>query len=45
MKPKLKAPGTERLKLKCDILLLASAFKFKVRHYNKEGWCSLSPAQ
>jgi hypothetical protein len=33
MKPKLKAPGTERLKLKCDILLSTSAFKFLLRRY------------
>ena len=34
MKPKLKPPGTERLKLKCDILLSTSAFKFNLRRYN-----------
>ena len=33
MKPKLKPPGTERLKLKCDILLSTSAFKFNSRRY------------
>jgi hypothetical protein len=33
MKPKLKPPGTERLKLKCDILLLSSAFKINLRRY------------
>ena len=27
MKPKLKPPGTTRLKLKCDVLLSTSAFK------------------
>jgi hypothetical protein len=27
MKPKLKQPGTKRLKLKCDTLLSTSAFK------------------
>jgi hypothetical protein len=26
--PELKAPGTKRLKLKCDILLSTSAFNF-----------------
>jgi len=35
MKPKLKAPGTKRLKLKCDILLSTSAFKFNLRRYPK----------
>jgi len=33
MKTKLKLPGTKRLKLKCDILLSTSAFKFKLRRY------------
>ena len=33
MKPKLKTPGTEPLKLKCDILLSTSAFKFNLRRY------------
>jgi hypothetical protein len=33
MKPKLKAPGTKSLKLKCDILLLTSAFNFNLRRY------------
>jgi len=36
MKPKLKPPGTKRLKLKCVILLSTSAFKFKLRRYIKE---------
>jgi hypothetical protein len=31
----LKAPGTIRLKLKCDILLSTSAFKINLRHYSK----------
>jgi len=30
----LKAPGTKRLKLKCDILLSTCAFKFNLRRYN-----------
>ena len=34
MKSKLKAPGTTRLKLKCDILLSTSAFKIKLRRYS-----------
>jgi len=32
-KPKLTPPGTMRLKLKCDILLSTSTFKFKLRRY------------
>jgi len=35
MKPTLKSPGTERLKLKCDMLLSTSAFKFNLRRYIK----------
>jgi len=34
MKPKLKAPGTKRLYLKCNIMLSTSAFKFNLRRYN-----------
>ena len=33
MKPKLKLPGIERMKLKCDILLSTAAFKFNLRRY------------
>jgi hypothetical protein len=33
VKPNLKPPGTQRLKLKCDILLSTSAFGFTMRHY------------
>jgi 4-hydroxy-3-methylbut-2-enyl diphosphate reductase IspH len=33
VKPKLKPPGTKRLKLNCDILLSTSAFKFNLRRY------------
>jgi hypothetical protein len=33
MKPKLKSPGTMRLKLTCEILLSTSAFKFNLRRY------------
>jgi hypothetical protein len=44
MKPKLKPPGTERLKLKCVILLSTSAFKFDLRRYSSGAatatWCS-----
>ena len=32
MKPKLKPPGTKRLKLDCDMLLSTAAFKFNLRH-------------
>jgi hypothetical protein len=35
MKPKLKPPGTKRLKLRCDILLLTSAFNFNLRRYTE----------
>ena len=37
IKPKLKPPGTKRLKLKCDILLPTSAFKSDLRRYNGGG--------
>jgi len=33
MKPTLKAPGTERLKLKYDIMLSSFAFNFNLRRY------------
>jgi len=33
MKPKLKPPGTNCLKLNCDVLLSTSAFKFNLRRY------------
>ena len=32
--PKLKLPGTKRLKLNCDVLLSTVAFTFKLRRYN-----------
>jgi len=32
--PTLKAPGTKRLKLMCDVQLSTSAFKFNLRRYN-----------
>ena len=32
----LKAPGTKRLKLKCDVLLSTSAVKLNLRRYIKE---------
>ena len=34
MKPKLKAPGTERLKLKYEELLSSFAFNFNMRCYS-----------
>jgi hypothetical protein len=34
MKSKLKAPGTERSKLKCDNLLSRSGFTFNLRRYS-----------
>jgi hypothetical protein len=40
MKCKLKAPGTERLKLKHDNLLSKFAFKFNLRRYMMV-WCDL----
>jgi hypothetical protein len=33
MRPKLKPPRTERLKLKCDTLISTFAFKFNLRRY------------
>ena len=33
IKPTLKPPGTKHLKLKCEILLSTSAFKFNLRRY------------
>ncbi len=35
LKPKLKPPGTNRLKLMCDIPVSHSAFKFNLRRYTK----------
>ena len=35
MKPKLKAPGTKRLTLKCDEPLSSFAFKFNLRRYSE----------
>ena len=37
LKPMLKPPGTERLKVKCGILLSNYAFKFDLRRYST-GW-------
>ncbi len=33
VKPKLKLPGTKRLKLKCHVLRSTSAFRFNLRRY------------
>jgi hypothetical protein len=38
IKPKLKPPGTKRLKRKCDIVLSTLAFKINLGRYNK-GCC------
>jgi hypothetical protein len=35
-KPKLKPPGTKRLKLDCDVLLSTSGFRFNLRRYNED---------
>jgi hypothetical protein len=35
IRPKLKPPGTQRLKLNCDVLLSTSAFEFNLRRYMK----------
>jgi hypothetical protein len=35
MKPNFKPPGTKRLKLRCEIMLSTSAFKFNLRRYTK----------
>jgi hypothetical protein len=35
MKTKPKSPGIKRFKLKCEILLSSSAFKFNLRRYTK----------
>ena len=47
IKPLLKAPGTKRLKLECDILLSDSASKLNLRRYIKlwrasDGKCLLT---
>ena len=38
IKPTLKPPGTERLKLKCDSQLSTFAFKFNSRRYSAACW-------
>ena len=42
IKPKLKPPGTTRLKLKCDELLSSFALKFTVRRYIVGVWSSVT---
>jgi hypothetical protein len=44
MKPKLKPPGTKRLKVKRDMLLSTSAFKFNLRRYTKAAEAGLPKA-
>ena len=45
IKPPLKAPGTTRWKLKCDILLSNFALKLHLRHYNEGNpWLALIEA-
>ena len=43
MKPMLKPPGTDHLKLKCDIPLLTFAFKINLRRYSAAPARSPSP--
>jgi hypothetical protein len=38
MEPKLKPPGTKRLKVKYDILVSNSCFKFNLRRYTMVGY-------
>jgi len=44
IKPKLKPPGTKRLKLNCDVLLSTSAFKINLRRYNEGPLLVVVPA-
>jgi hypothetical protein len=39
IKPTLKAPGTERLKLECEELLSNFGFNFNLRRYNPASHC------
>jgi len=41
MKPALKAPGTNRLRLMCDILLSTFAFNFNLRRFSEGDWADL----
>jgi hypothetical protein len=42
-KPKLKAPGTERLKLEYDEPLSSFAFTFNLRRYTQAAWSVPDP--
>ena len=42
IKPTLKAPGSERLKLKCDHLVSKFAFTFYLRRYTKATYDALA---
>jgi len=44
MKPKLKPPGSKRLKLNWDILLSNFAFKFNLRRCNPSPTAALASA-
>jgi hypothetical protein len=44
IKPMLKPPGTQLLKLNCDVLLSTSALKFYLRRYSVGGLLALSRA-
>jgi hypothetical protein len=41
MKPELKPPGSKLIKLKCDIMLSTSGFKFNLRRYS---WATCASA-
>ena len=43
IKPKLKAPGTQRLNQKFDKPLSSFAFKFNLRHYTMEDLQTFEP--
>ena len=43
IKPTLKAPGSGRLKLKCDEPLSNFAFKFNLRRYTQAAWAASTP--
>ena len=34
MQPRMRPPGTKRLKLNCELLFITSAFKFNLRRYS-----------
>ena len=40
MKPKLKQPGNKRLKLKCELQLSTTAFKFNLRRQSQGTRCA-----